>query len=63
VPTVGGAHAPSPDVRVRPPGFRSLGGVCAPASMPPLAAYAGSQGMGTPDLTIRLNLIRISELG
>ena len=29
--------------------------------MPPLAAYAGSQGMGTPDLTKRLNLIHISQ--
>ena len=45
---VGGAHAPSPDVRYGPPGLHSLGGVCAPPSMAPLVAYAGSQGMGTP---------------
>jgi len=51
--TLGGAaHAPSPDVRCGPPGLRSLGGVCAPASMPALAAYAGSWGMGNPALTV-----------
>jgi len=31
-------------------GLRSLGGGCAPPSMAPLAAYAGSLGMGTPSL-------------
>ena len=45
---VGAAHAPSPDVRSGPPGLHSLGGVCAPASMPALAAYAGSWGTGSP---------------
>ena len=60
---VGVAHAPSPDVRVRPPGCRSLGAGCAPADqfacgesvpVPPLASYAGSQGMGNPSFAYRI---------
>jgi len=43
-----GAHALSPDTRCGPPGLRSFEAACAPASMPPLASDAGSQGMGTP---------------
>ena len=60
VAPVGVAHAPSPDVRVRPPGFRSLGAGCAPAgtdppqadwSLPSRVSHAGSWGMGNPALT------------
>ena len=50
---VGAAHAPSPDVRYGPPVLHSLEGVCAPASMPALAAYAGSRGMGSPSSSPR----------
>ena len=44
----GAARAPSPDVPCGPPGLRSLGPACAPASMPALVSYAGSQGNGQP---------------
>jgi len=48
VASVGGAHAPSPDVRCGHPALRSLDAGCAPGILPSLAANAGSQGMGTP---------------
>jgi hypothetical protein len=44
----GAARAPSPDVHSGPPGLRSLGDDCAPASMPALVIYAGSRGTGSP---------------
>lgn len=58
---VGVAHAPSPDVRVRPPGFRSLGAGSAPASVPPLASYADSQGMGNPFFDLGQNNAAMSR--
>ena len=44
----GVARALSPDVRVRPPGFRSLRVRCASASMPALAPTARLKGTGNP---------------
>jgi hypothetical protein len=41
-------HIPSPDVRLRPPGYGSLGPACAAPSMAPLVSYAGSRDTGSP---------------
>ncbi len=48
VSQVGGAHAPSPDVRGCHRGIRSLDAGRTPGILSSLAANAGSRGMGTP---------------
>jgi len=56
---VGAAHALSPDAHGAHPGLCSLGDACAPASMPSLVIYAGSQGTGNPSRPPLLNACEI----